>query len=422
MKFTKLSLAALAAISLSSSAFAASDLASAFKEGKASGQIRAMYISDDFKSSATQDLSSVAIGGKLKFETAAVNGISAGVSFFTTQAITGDDSKGVANMFDGTGTTTGKGYSTLGEAYLVGTLGKTTVKVGRQQIDSPLAGSDDVRMIPNLFNAALVINTNVPDTTLIGGYVSQMSGVDSAANRSSFTSMSVAALGSSPAPAAGNQGVYVAAVVNNSIKDLTAQAWYYGATEVLNAYYLQADYKLGNLALSGQFYNIDDTGKTAAALGASGANYSVYGAKAAYTVESIGLTPYVAYNKFSKKSSATFVNGAWGGYPEFAAMEEWTTNSSGGSMSDAKLLKVGADYSLEKLGLGNRTLSVAYGKYDYAAANTDTNVYDVAINCDSTVLKNLATKIAYEKVDAGSALTGTHASQTFFKVIMNYSF
>ncbi len=43
-----LSIAAVAALATSS--FAASDLAGAFKEGKTSGQVRAMYLKQDFSS------------------------------------------------------------------------------------------------------------------------------------------------------------------------------------------------------------------------------------------------------------------------------------------------------------------------------------------------------------------------------------
>jgi hypothetical protein len=282
-------------------------------------------------------------------------------------------------------------------------------------------------MIPNLFDAALVINTDLPDTTLIGGYVARMAGLDSmSGSYSKFTGMSDAALGgTASAIGANNNGVYVAAAINNSIKDLTAQAWYYAAQEVLNAYYLQADYKLGGLTLSGQYYNLDDTGKTATALKSLGSqlNYSVYGAKVAYSFDSIGLTPYVAYDVFSKKDSGTFAAGAWGGYPEFAQMEEWFSNSSSVKPSDLKISKVGADYSLEKLGLGARTISLAYGAFNYSKAangNVDknTNVYDVIYNCDGALVKNLGAKIAFEKVDSKD----NTLDQTFTKVIFNYNF
>ncbi len=77
-----LSIAAVAALATSS--FAASDLASAFKEGKASGQIRAMYIQTDVKDPLV-DTSAFAVGGKLAYETAPLYGISAGAAFYTSQ-------------------------------------------------------------------------------------------------------------------------------------------------------------------------------------------------------------------------------------------------------------------------------------------------------------------------------------------------
>jgi hypothetical protein len=144
---------------LVTSCFAGNELAIAFKDGKVTGDIRAMYISDDFTSSAqaagASNQSTFAVGGKLKYETAPLYGVNMGVSFFTTNKLSGENSsKSVANMYDGDS----RGYSILGEAYLNGTFGKTTIKVGRQQLDTPLASSDDVRMIPNLFDAALIIN------------------------------------------------------------------------------------------------------------------------------------------------------------------------------------------------------------------------------------------------------------------------
>jgi imipenem/basic amino acid-specific outer membrane pore len=418
MKKTIISLAAVSALAVSS--FAASDLAGAFKEGKTSGQVRAMYISTD-NDGAAVDPSGFAIGGKLKFETASLYGISAGATFYTTNDLGMSDNtfaKVDGSLFDN-GNGSKDSYSLLGEAYLVGQYGKTTVKIGRQQIDTPLAGSDDARMIPNLFEAALVINTDIPDTTLIGGYVARMTGWDSASTTQSYTkfiSASDAALGNGTIAA--DEGVYVLAAVNNSIKDLTLQGWYYAAQEVLNAYYFQADYKIGALALAAQYYNIDDTGKTATLLKSinAPAEYTVYGAKASYSIESIGLTPYIAYNKVSD-DTFTPVFGKWGGYSEFTNMEElWF--STAGNMKDASVYKIGADYSLEKLGLAGRTLSVAYGNYDLQAANSDVSVMDIIYTCNSGLVKNLDVKVAYEAVDKDAA----NSDQSIFKVIANYNF
>lgn len=441
-----LSIAAMAALATTS--FAASDLAGAFKEGKTSGQIRAMYIQNDLSSTAndagTPDNSAFALGGKLGFETAPLYGISAGAVFYTSQDMgtkNSDSAKVEPYMFD----QDKKSYSLLGQAYVQGQFGKTTIKVGRQQIDTPLAGSDDIRVIPNLFEAALVINTDLPSTTLIGGYVARMAGLDSLSDkpsRTQFQSMSRSALGQNVDNAThtvGDKGVYVVAAINNSIKDLTLQAWEYRAVDVVNAVYLQADYKLGlakdtALNLAAQYYNVQNIGKTkdllamTAATGNGKANYDVYGAKASLET-SVGLTPYVAYNKVSEQkdgvNGGTFVFGAWGGYPEFAIADEFWYNSGNGanSFNGAQSYKIGADYSLEKLGLGARTIGAAYTKFDlknqYNSNNdADTAVWDVIYTCNSALVKNLDAKLVFESVDSKT----NSIDRKTFKATLNYNF
>ena len=431
-----LSIAAIAALATSS--FAASDIAGAFKEGKASGQIRAMYIGSDVDTGT--DSSAFALGGKLAYETAPLYGISAGAAFYTTNDL-GTKDKNAAKVDGSLYDENSKSYTLLGQAYLVGQFAKTTVKVGRQQIDTPLAGSDDLRMVPNLFEAALVINTDLPNTTLIGGYVSRMAGWDSLSDKariSQFQSMSRAALGgavdvSEKGTHVGDNGVYVLAGINNSVKDLTLQAWEYYAVDVVNAVYLQADYKLGvakdvSLNLAGQFYNIQGIGETKdllSKLGAGKVDYSVYGAKASLALEAVGLTPYIAYNKVGEQKNnggGTYVFGAWGGYPEFAVGEEFWYNSNI-NMNGGNVWKAGADYSLEKLGLGARTIGVAYTNFDLKDkynknTNTDTSSWDVIYTCNGALLKNLDAKLTYSSIDSKD----NTRDKSVFKAIFNYNF
>ena len=447
-----LSIAAVAALATSS--FAASDLAGAFKEGKASGQIRAMYIQTDV-GATSNDPRGFALGGKLAYETAPLYGISAGAAFYTSQDLGTKDKN--SNKVDGSlYDESSKSYSLLGQAYLVGSFGKTTVKVGRQQIDTPLAGSDDIRMVPNLFEAALVINTDLPSTTLIGGYVARMAGWDSAAFNNDFTSLGLGTQGQTKASRTafqsmsrsalgglvdvdlghgqvGEKGVYAAAAINSSIKDLTLQVWEYYAADVVNAVYLQADYKLGlgagtTVNLAAQYYNMQGIGKTKdllkdAALGK--VDYNVYGAKANIET-SVGLTPYVAYNKVSEQkdgaNGGTFVFGAWGGYPEFAMSEEFWYNS-GTNMNGGQSYKIGADYSLEKLGLGARTFGLAYTKFDAkdkynSNADADASVFDAVYTCTGALVKNLDAKLAYSSIDK----KGTASDAKRLKLIFNYNF
>lgn len=444
-----LSIAAVAALATSS--FAASDLAGAFKEGKASGQIRTMYTKTDIKGTNV-DLYGFALGGKLAYETAPLYGISAGAAFYTSQDLgtkNKDTAKVEASLYD----ENFKSYSLLGQAYVVGSFGKTTVKVGRQQIDTPLTGSDDTRMVPNLFEAVLVIDTDVRDTTLIGGYVSRMAGLDSLSDKSAkttFQSMSRSALGgladtSVNHKAVGDKGVYAAAAVNSSIKNLTLQVWEYYAADVLNAVYLQADYKLGlgkdmALNLAGQFYNMQGIGATKNLLKDNSLgkiDYSVYGGKASLETP-FGLTPYVAYNKVGEQKDnggGTYVFGAWGGYPEFAGAEEIWLNSFGSATSGAvrtgatsgtngaQVWKVGANYSLEKVGLGTRTISLAYTSFDLknkynSNTDRDTSVLDVAYTCTGALVKNLDAKLVFESTDSKD----NTIDRKVYKVVLNYNF
>ncbi len=63
---------------------------------------------------------------------------------------------------------------TVNEAYITAPIGsKTTVKIGKQQIQTPLAFSENWASVPNTFNAALVVNKATSNLTLVGAYVAQ---------------------------------------------------------------------------------------------------------------------------------------------------------------------------------------------------------------------------------------------------------
>lgn len=62
----------------------------------------------------------------------------------------------------------------LTKIFVAKTIDNTTVKVGRQELPkslSPFAFSEGWRVFKNTFDAAIVINSDIPDTTLVGAYV-----------------------------------------------------------------------------------------------------------------------------------------------------------------------------------------------------------------------------------------------------------
>jgi hypothetical protein len=59
----------------------------------------------------------------------------------------------------------------LGEMWVAATLGKTTAKLGRMELDTPFAFSEKWSIVPNTFEGAVVLNQDLPDTTLVAAWV-----------------------------------------------------------------------------------------------------------------------------------------------------------------------------------------------------------------------------------------------------------
>lgn len=114
------------------------------------------------------------------------------------------------------------------KAYLTYTLGKTTVKAGRQELPkalSPLAYSESWNVFKNTFDAALIINSDIPDTTVVGAWVATggqngVSGnIGDQVDLQGKTTLGVNAFA--------NKGAYMLTVQNKSIPMTTLTGSYY---------------------------------------------------------------------------------------------------------------------------------------------------------------------------------------------------
>ncbi len=244
-------------------AHSAEDIGGMFKEGKTSGQIRLFYVDRDYSGDVSVHRNATAIGGHLKYETGGWNGVSAGAAFYTTNGLFIRDNRASNPEVDPT--LLGKNndsYTMLGEGYLQYKNGNTMFKGGRQKIDTPLAGTDDVRMVPNLFEAYLLTNTDLTETTILAGHITkfvqgtfgrvynaaadQANGILSATSGYSlrdsrnhvgeFVDMGSYAVGENTA------GVSVASITYAGIKGLKLQLWDYYAHDIMNAIYAEANY------------------------------------------------------------------------------------------------------------------------------------------------------------------------------------
>ncbi|CAA6825478.1 MAG: FIG01144323: hypothetical protein [uncultured Sulfurovum sp.] len=438
---------------LSSSAVAAETLADAFKDGKTSGQIRAFYVDRTYEGNLENNRNSLAVSGNLGFETAALNGISAGVRFYTTHGIDIHSGGRSSANYDPSlyGDDFINSYSMVGEAFFNYKNNNTNLKIGRQKLDTPLAGSDDARMLPNLFEAVVLSNTDIQDTTLIGAHVTReavgtFGNVYSLANTANqqlslqsgyglgfkqgttgrFTNVGTIALGDAGSD---TSGVTAAAAIYKGVEGLTLQAWDYYAHDILNAVYLQGDYGFdaGSLKMkaSAQAITQSEVGDKLA-----GKVDSTYVA-AKLGASSGPLSGYLAYSTTGSNDD-TVTNGGiltpWGGMPAFT--QGMVTRHM--FFADTDTTKVAATYNFKETGVDVKASAyytsfevgkqATYGTTRNGIANASgytakESGFDIQYN--PTNIKNLNLRL---RANYPTNFTGTDIDWSEYRLIANYNF
>ncbi len=383
-------------------ALSASGIDEAFVAGKASGQIRAAYVNQD--NAVNTDTYGTSLGGILKYETADWNGLKLGVGAYISQKLhfaTGSFEDGKANPDLFAEDT--ESYAYVGEAYVDYTMGGLNLKLGRQLIDTPFADTDDIRMHPNTFEAAIATYSGIEGTTLVGGYVTRWAGYDSGDDISKFKK-----LGGDE-----SNGAVVVGAINESIENFALQAWYYNIDEISDAIYADGTYTIPfsetmGVELSAQVANFSEEK-------GSGLDGNVYGIGAAFNVGSLSVG--AAYNKASNDSGKSVSNG-FGGGPYMTSMEEWTIDG----MEDAKAYQLSAELDMADAGLEGVTLTALYG--DFKSAPADMHVKELDLIAAFEISDSISGDISYAMIDDKNknADGGADAGYDRFLVRLNYNF
>ena len=267
MKLVKMSLAA--AMVMSASAFAIDNV-------KVSGDAKLYYSTTDEGDASLlhKDGAAADVALRLGVTGDLLKGVSFGLTGNAVSTL-GLENNLVSGVWSGGHTVTPGNGSNFGasvddenwmsEAWLATTVGKTTVKAGRMELDTPLVFSEKWNVAANTFEGVVVMNQDIQDTTLVAGWVGKSNG--------SSTVPAVAAGPSGIARgvvnAAGEfgtfrtDGAYAFGVVNNSFKPLVFQGWYYDVVSVAKAYWLQADWACqlnSDIKVGVQYTNNDDAG------------------------------------------------------------------------------------------------------------------------------------------------------------------
>jgi hypothetical protein len=237
------------------------------------------------------------------------------------------------------------------ELYLAYTAGKTTLKVGRQELATPLAFTEKWNVVDNTFDAAVVLNNDLPDTTLVGAWVGK--------DNSSATSNTTVNNGGK-FTTFGSSGAYAAGVINKSVPNTAIQGWYYNVSDIADAYWLQADAKVldGMVELGAQFANMDPKA-------AGTKDTSIYAVKAGVNIADSNV--YAAYSS-AEDSVGTlnnFSNVATGDKSMiYTALGSIYMDGEHTTKSDTDAWKIGASTKM----IPSVTLSASYGE-----AETDGN-------------------------------------------------
>lgn len=465
--------AAIASLLDTVQVYAADTLDAMFLDGKISGQIRMFWVDREYQGTAgnTTHRDGLAIGGHLKYETAEYKGLSIGAAGYTSNAILINSPRddymraGTATRNDMTLLgSNNDNYVFLGEMYGQYKLGQSIFKAGRQKIDTPLAGTDDARMVPNLFEAYLITNKDITDTTIVAGHLTKFaqgtfgrvydhslyrkhkatstsmmlsatsgySFVDSLDQTGDFTNMGKYATGQN------TDGVSVISATYTGIKGLKAQLWDYYAHDMLNAIYGDIHYtfpinELVKPYLAGQIIKQNSVEDEVA-----GDIDSVYGAaKIGAEVENFDLS--FAYSQMGENSDADLQGAStqdlrkgigqknsmitpWGGMPGYT--QGMVTRHM--FLAGTKAGKVEGSYNFKDLG-ANVIAKVYYTEFNmhknsgYGLARTASESgFDVIYN--SELVKNLQLRVRgnYPR-DFFEGATGT-TGWSEYRFIANYNF
>jgi predicted porin len=280
-----------------------------FTDGKVTGQIRSMYMQYNEKNS--KDTYATALGGTLKYELAEFKGLSGSVAFITSNDInylSGDGEKRNSELSG-----TDKSYTQVEEAYITYRYEDLLFKAGRQIFDTPLADSDDIRMIPNSFEAYTALYEAKHFNVMLG-HIERWQGSDAGLENKWVKT--------------GKDGASFAGLTYDG-KILEGSLWAYNFSNAS-----ETDIANGADANGNNSYYVDFGGHyhlnkdmfvhgvvqylKQEELSRSGVAAEIYGATAEFVVDGLGLN--VGYNESKRKAGKHSFSG-YGGGTLFTSMD-----------------------------------------------------------------------------------------------------
>jgi len=385
-KVIKLGLMATLALGYTN-AFSAQSLASAFEEGKVSGEIKSQYFQ---KEVSNEKVSIWTNGGNLSYVTGDYYGFKSGVTL-QASTVTASDLDNAPTAYNKDQNVSG---AVLSQAYLQYSISNTTGKIGRQYISTPLVEGSGSRIFKESFEGLVISNTDISNTTIVAAYVDKeqyrtniASGGTEVKEVSDFEQI--------------QDGAYTVYVNNKSIEDLTVDAQYAlinsdtNTADDTKAFYAAGSYNLSPFTIETQTYQTDNGN----AVNSKG---SAYGVNLLGNFDKLSLG--VAYSIVDK--DANIINGIGNG-ADYLYTGTWIY----GGIYDA-------DTNAYKLSAGYKITTDLSFDLNYGAWKTGTNptASETDFITTYTFNENFSTKFVlatYDNLADESYRTRLYASYKF---------
>ena len=321
----------------------------------------------------------------------------------------------------------------LTKIFIAKKIGNTTVKIGRQELPkslSPLAFSEGWNVYKNTFDAILVVNSDIQDTTVVAAYVSGGTGMTLQDSDDLVANVN-------GGKAEVNGEAYMLTVQNKSIPMTTVTGSYYRLDNVggndatvvphdgtdTNAYWLDIAVADKSLPMG---LKVGAQAGYIATDGTDFSNTAALGLRASFVpMSNLTLsTAYTTVNAETDKANVAFKNTGTGIKTPLFTQMVYNQNAIA---LDANTWMIKGSYNTGAYGV----VTAAYGNTDAGAknimgANEDYQEFDLTYKVNYANVQYFAAYI-YREIDNGGNMNGTTATSDVtednrFRVWARYNF
>jgi len=297
----------------------------------------------------------------------------------------------------------------ISEGYLTYGIANTSVKFGRQELPkalSPFAYSEDWNVFANTFDALLVVNTDLPETALVGAWVYRNNSNGQSANMGSFTESN-----------GKDNGIFMFTAQNKSVENLTLTGSVYYGSKFLTKNDLTIAW--GDVAYAMGDYGVAVQGGTVMHDDFDKGDIRVVGGKVTANIEGFGLMG--AYSKSNNGGlTARNIHGAFNvGGTTSALYTNSVANQLLGNEFEVDATKILGSLSYSIMGVN----LAAVGAYSDATTTKKTIEMDFVVSGD--VAENLNLMAAFVALNADidlDAAAGTQDSHNVVRFVAGYNF